>query len=126
MSSRAAVKPTEPIRLWPARDGQDWSNETSGSLVKCARVVGARLDLHQWTDELRERLEEEINPQDASSISVGTFHRVCLTMLRDDVERSSLPSKRICGLRPGGDDQLCMRRPLSIFILMKWWVFFPF
>ena len=27
-------------------------------------------------------VEQEINPQDASSISVGTFHRVCLTMLR--------------------------------------------
>ena len=45
-------------------------------------------------NELRERLEQEINPQDASSISVGTFHRVCLTMLRDDVEALESPIKR--------------------------------
>ena len=45
-------------------------------------------------NELRERLEEEINPQDASSISVGTFHRVCLTMLRDDVEALESPIRR--------------------------------
>ena len=37
-------------------------------------------------NELRERIEEEVGPGAASSISVGTFHRVCLTILRDDVD----------------------------------------
>lgn len=44
--------------------------------------------------ELRERLEGEVGMADAQSISVGTFHRVCLTMLRDDVEALESPIRR--------------------------------
>ena len=97
---RAAVEAsTEPIRVvaGPGTGKTRVLTRRVAHLVESGARASSVLALtftNRAANELRERLEEEINPQDASSISVGTFHRVCLTMLRDDVEALESPIKR--------------------------------
>ena len=97
---RAAVEAsTEPIRVvaGPGTGKTRVLTRRVAHLVEGGARASSVLALtftNRAANELRERLEEEINPQDASSISVGTFHRVCLTMLRDDVEALESPIRR--------------------------------
>ena len=97
---RAAVEADkEPIRVvaGPGTGKTRVLTRRVAHLVESGARASSVLALtftNRAANELRERLEEEINPQDASSISVGTFHRVCLTMLRDDVEALESPIKR--------------------------------
>ena len=97
---RAAVEAsTEPIRVvaGPGTGKTRVLTRRVAHLVESGARASSVLALtftNRAANELRERLEEEINPQDASSISVGTFHRVCLTMLRDDVEFLESPIRR--------------------------------
>ena len=97
---RAAVEAsTEPIRVvaGPGTGKTRVLTRRVAHLVESGARASSVLALtftNRAANELRERLEEEINPQDASSISVGTFHRVCLTMLRDDVEALESPIRK--------------------------------
>ena len=97
---RAAVEAsTEPIRVvaGPGTGKTRVLTRRVAHLVESGARASSVLALtftNRAANELRERLEQEINPQDASSISVGTFHRVCLTMLRDDVEFLESPIRR--------------------------------
>ena len=56
------------------------------SLGEDAGSVLALTFTNRAANELRERIAEEVGPAAGSGISVGTFHRVCLTVLREDVE----------------------------------------
>ena len=97
---RAAVEADkEPIRVvaGPGTGKTRVLTRRVAHLVESGARASSVLALtftNRAANELRERLEQEINPQDASSISVGTFHRVCLTMLRDDVEALESPIRR--------------------------------
>ena len=121
---RAAVEAsTEPIRVvaGPGTGKTRVLTRRVAHLVESGARASSVLALtftNRAANELRERLEEEINPQDASSISVGTFHRVCLTMLRDDVEALESPIRKgFAVYDQAAMIKLCMlRRPLSVFI----------
>ena len=114
---RAAVEAsTEPIRVvaGPGTGKTRVLTRRVAHLVESGARASSVLALtftNRAANELRERLEQEINPQDASSISVGTFHRVCLTMLRDDVEALESPIKRgFAVYDQAAMIKLCMRR----------------
>ena len=121
---RAAVEAsTEPIRVvaGPGTGKTRVLTRRVAHLVESGARASSVLALtftNRAANELRERLEEEINPQDASSISVGTFHRVCLTMLRDDVEALESPIKRgFAVYDQAAMIKLCMlRRPVSVVV----------
>ena len=60
-------------------------------LVREVAVSPCRLLAVTFTNkaarELRERVTALIGPEDADAITMGTFHSLCLAMLRSDVER---------------------------------------
>ncbi len=129
---RAAVEAsTEPIRVvaGPGTGKTRVLTRRVAHLVESGARASSVLALtftNRAANELRERLEQEINPQDASSISVGTFHRVCLTMLRDDVEALESPIKRgFAVYDQAAMIKLCAHAASLSHLPMTWVVFFP-
>ena len=64
-----------------------------GAMGEAPKSVLALTFTNRAANELRERIADEVGPGASQAISVGTFHRVCLTVLREDVER--IPDSKI-------------------------------
>ena len=67
-------------------------------LVGMAKVPARRVLALTFTNkaarELRERMERLVGPERAEQITMGTYHSLCLAMLRQDIEAIGMPYRR--------------------------------